>query len=291
MRFRERERIITIPGSVNFATVASIPINPALAGSFPWLSGHAVLFEKYCVKRLRFRYKNLKGTNSAGNIILSFDYDTLDPAPSSAILATQATHFIDGAPWRIFDLQVSPDKRDLFTRSGAIAGVDLKTYDMGKLHISVEGCADTSDHGYLEVEYDIELYDKKPAEGLGVHAPDIFYLDATTAVVNAGVVPFNVGLRPVGDSDFTVAAGLLTTKTPGLYLVQAQFHSSASTKHFLEVNSATTLPSFESYATVNTAGRITCTLSLALGDVVRFWVETGGNFTLNKNSVIFDRIG
>jgi hypothetical protein len=222
MRFRERERIATIPGSVNFSNVASIPINPALAGSFPWLSGHAALFEKYCVRRLRFRYKNLKGTNSAGNVIMSFDYDTLDPAPGNAIQATQATHYIDGAPWRIFDLPVSPDKRDLFTRNGAVPGADLKTYDMGKLHISVEGCADTSDHGYLEVEYDIELFDKKPAEGVSTSVVDQFNLTANAVIAVNGIIPYDFGYRPVADSLFTNVGGVFTAKTKGTYLVCLQ---------------------------------------------------------------------
>lgn len=108
-----------------------------------------------------YRYKNLKGTASNGNILMSFDYDTLDNPPASAVEMTQSTVYVDGAPWRIFELEVPSDKRDLFTRSAAVAGADLKTYDMGKLHVAAEGCADTTPHGYLEVEYDVELFMKQ----------------------------------------------------------------------------------------------------------------------------------
>jgi hypothetical protein len=96
---------------------------------------------------------------------MSFDYDTLDCAPTTAVEMTQSTLYVDGAPWRLFQLNVKPDGRELFVRTGLIGGADLKSYDMGRLHIATEGCADTSDHGYLEVEYDIELFDKSPLSG------------------------------------------------------------------------------------------------------------------------------
>lgn len=161
LRFKECERITTIPGSVAFAVSGSVACNPGLASSFPWLSGHANLFERYRIHRLIYRYKNLKGTASNGNVLMSFDYDTLDNPPASAVEMTQSTVYVDGAPWRIFELEVPSDKRDLFTRSAAVAGADLKTYDMGKLHVAAEGCADTTPHGYLEVEYDVELFMKQ----------------------------------------------------------------------------------------------------------------------------------
>jgi hypothetical protein len=163
--YRESERVTTISGSVAFNVVDSLPCNPGLAGSFPWLSGHASLYDKYRVKKLIYKYKNLKGTNSDGNVLMSFDYDTLDCAPTTAVEMTQSTLYVDGAPWRLFQLSVKPDGRELFVRTGLVAGADLKSYDMGRLHIATEGCADTSDHGYLEVEYDIELFDKSPLGG------------------------------------------------------------------------------------------------------------------------------
>lgn len=161
LRFKEVERVATVNGSIAFGVTGSLACNPGLAGSFPWLSGHAALFERYRIHKLVYRYKNLKGTATNGNILMSFDYDTLDNSPATAIEMTQSTVYADGAPWRIFELAVPTDKRDLFTRAGTVAGADLKTYDMGKLHVAAEGCADTTPHGYLEVEYDVELFMKQ----------------------------------------------------------------------------------------------------------------------------------
>lgn len=160
-RYKECERIGTISGSVAFANILNIPCNPALPGSFPWLAGHASLYEKYKVHSITYRYKNLKGTSTDGNIIMSFDYDTLDDPPPDAISQSQSTVWIDGAPWRIFEMKVPTDGITRFTRTADVTGSDLKTYDFGRLHVSAEGCSDTSSHGYLEIEYDIECFDKQ----------------------------------------------------------------------------------------------------------------------------------
>jgi len=159
-RYVESERIGTVTGTVDFLVGIISQMNPGLAGSFPWLSGHANLYEKYRVNKLIYRYKNLKGTATDGNVLFGFDYDVLDGPPATAIQMTQLTEWIDGAPWRIFEFRVPTDGRILFTRQGPVAGADLKTYDMGQLFVATEGCP-AAQVGYLEVEYDISFYNKQ----------------------------------------------------------------------------------------------------------------------------------
>lgn len=160
---RECERVATVPGSVAFSSVLNIPVNPGIRSSFPWLAGLGELYERYAFDEFIVRYKNLKGTGSDGNIILSFDYDTLDAGPTTAVEQTQSTVWIDGAPWRIFEMKVPVDAVKRFIRTGPVAGADLKTYDFGRVWVSAEGCANTSDHGYLEFEYSVKLFEKQPA--------------------------------------------------------------------------------------------------------------------------------
>lgn len=165
----ECERVGTVQGSVAFASVGNYAANPGLKSSFPWLGELAELYERYTFEKFIVRYKNLKGTGSNGNILISFDYDTLDAGPTTAIQQTQSTVWIDGAPWRIFEMNVPVDGIKRFIRSGEIAGADLKTYDFGRVWVSAEGCADTSSHGYLEFEYSVKLFEKQPAgSGTGV---------------------------------------------------------------------------------------------------------------------------
>jgi hypothetical protein len=221
MRFRETERIATVNGAVSFSNSLSIPTNPGLVTSFPWLSGHANLFENYKVHKLVYRYKNLKGTSSDGNILLSYDYDTLDPPPVSAIAATQSTHYCDGAPWRIFSISVPTDGRKLFTRSGVLAGSDLKTYDMGQLHVSVEGCADTSAHGYLEVDYDIEFFNKQVNSATPVYA-GLTSIASLSSDQSLGIGTSILQLTNVISSGIGTWSGGRVTLPPGTYQIGAQ---------------------------------------------------------------------
>lgn len=215
--YRECERIATVNGSVLFRNVLDIPCNPGLATSFPWLSGHAALYESYIVHSVTYRYKNLKGTDADGNILLSFDYDTLDEPPSTAIAQSQSTVWIDGAPWRIFEMKVPSGRQKLFTRSSVIPGTDLKTYDFGRLHVSAEGCADESAHGYLEVEYNIELVDKQVGGTAGsipsgstamfVHDEDSGYVDFNDVLPFERAVANPLGIVNLGIQGFQMPTG------------------------------------------------------------------------------------
>lgn len=227
--YRECERVANVAGSVGFSVVANLACNPGISESFPWLSGHAVLYEKFRVQRLVYRYKNLKGTSSDGNVLMMFDYDTLDAIPTSAIEITQSTVYEDGAPWRIFEMHVPCDNRSYFTRSGAVSG-DLKTYDMGRVFVASEGCADTSTHGYLEVEYTIELFGKQAGTNTG---PASYTLpcnvyeiedDQTHGLPYSSFEVANMRTDPDIDDqiDITNNSGVLTFNRAGRYLLKAQ---------------------------------------------------------------------
>jgi len=220
---RECERVGTVVGSVSFANVLNLAINPGLAESFPWLSGVAQHYERYRIDSLKVRYKNLKGTSSDGNVLMSFDYDTLDAGPTSAVVATQSTIYEDGAPWRIFEMTVRPDGTKKYIRQGAVAGADLKTYDMGRLWISAEGCADTSDHGYIELEYVVSLFEKQTAAGASVAANSkvaIFNLPSTQTMSAVGVVEITEEVVNIASGPTNV--GGVVTLPLGNWLVTAE---------------------------------------------------------------------
>nr|UJQ92677.1 MAG: hypothetical protein [Narnaviridae sp.] len=230
IRIRETERIGTVQGSSNFSVVGNFPLNPGLPASFPWLSATASQYEKYRVHKIVYRYKNLKGTASDGNILMAFDFDSLDSAPTSAIQMTQYTRCTDGSPWRIFEMSVPPSNLELYTRSGIPAGSDLKTYDMGRLFVAAEGCADGSAHGYLEVEYDIELLKKQsPASGgVSTNRQVSFFSGTMNFVQNAAIgwVANPTALaNPIGVT-FTLAG--VYTVPAGSYIVTYQTNVDSS---------------------------------------------------------------
>lgn len=245
------ERIATVPGSVSFATVATVPCNPGLSTSFPWLSGHGRLYENYIIRKLVYRYKNFKGTSAPGNIVLSFDPDPLDAAPDSGIAAMQSFRACDGAPWRIFQMSVPTSKKELFTRKTTIAGSDLKTYDAGTLFVSAEGCADASDHGYIEVDYHIDLIRPQAADSVAGASTPVAGLSSSVHSItntygtylieklrdengNESYIPVDQKIRPVqigldslvtGSQDeflFNMTGGVLAAKEAGKFLLNLQ---------------------------------------------------------------------
>lgn len=232
IRIKETERIGTVLGSPLFAVVGNYPLNPGLSGSFPWLSATAAQYEKYKVHKITYRYKNLKGTASDGNILMAFDFDSLDSPPSSAIQMTQYTRCTDGSPWRIFEMSIVPTGSELFTRSGIPPGSDLKTYDLGRLFVAAEGCVDSSAHGYLEVEYDIELMKKQspqtgssPSSGLGVaYFNGLMVTPTANGPIGWSAAPTQV-TNPLG---VTVTLGGIYTVPAGSYMITLQYRPDAT---------------------------------------------------------------
>lgn len=230
IRIKETERIGTVTGSTAFSVVGNFPLNPGLPSSFPWLSATASQYEKYRVHKVTYRYKNLKGTASDGNILMAFDFDSLDAPPTSAIQMTQYTRCTDGSPWRIFEMSIVPTGAELYTRSGIPAGADLKTYDLGRLFVAAEGCADNTAHGYLEVEYDIELMKKQsPASGGISTNRQVTFLSGSgsfiqNAAVGWGAAP-TVVANPLGVT-FTLAG--VYTLPAGSYIISIQTMVDAS---------------------------------------------------------------
>lgn len=164
VRLVERERVATLAGSADFKVQKTFQINPALSSFLPWLSTMAQLYEKYRVKSIRVMYHNLCGTNAAGNVLMAYDPDVLDGAPADAVSFSQSTRYVDGAPWRMLTLNIPGSNQSLFTRSGSHpAGSDLKTYDYGQIHIACEAMADESTVGYIEIAYDLELFERQSA--------------------------------------------------------------------------------------------------------------------------------
>lgn len=237
VRHREMERIGSVPGSVSFGIVANYAINPALSTTFPWLSGVAQHYESYTIENLVVRYKNLKGTDADGNVIISYDPDTLDGGPASAIQQTQSCAYIDGAVWRIFEMRVPCRRERLYTRTGPVVGGDLKTYDAGRIWISAEGCADTSTHGYLELEYDVVLHDKQSQTAGSAPAANTrltqYNLSANSVVAAGSAIPYDELVVAPSVDPPTVVGGVFTLVTPGWYHVL--WNAKASTGDTVEL--------------------------------------------------------
>jgi len=230
-RVRQRERVATITGATTFGVPFSSPVNPGLSRCFPWLAAQASQYEKYTFHSLKFSYRTLKGATYPGNIILGFDYDTLDAFPVTATAMTQLGVYNDGAVWDNFEIDIPLKRLELFMRSGVVPG-DMKTYDIGRVYVGAEGCLDSTSQGYLEVEYDVSFQYKNTQVSSITNSTTSFFMMRTDGATETVAEDANVPFRsPIVDQySITADANWFYTLPPGNWLVNITLYSNTSTR-------------------------------------------------------------
>jgi len=164
----EREYVAEITPTAEPAfSLQQFPVNPGQAGSFPWLANIAKNFEKYEFEYLRFIYKREVSefaTNGVtGKVIMSFDSDATDTAPTTKQQMLDTDPHADGMPCESFFMDIPQSILQRFNdahfvRPGAQpANTDLKTFDIGTLFVACQGTAANTVVGELHVEYALRL--------------------------------------------------------------------------------------------------------------------------------------
>jgi hypothetical protein len=148
-------------GSIGF-TETQFPINPGQAGTFPWLSQEAKLWEKYEFDKLEFEFRttiNEFSANALGRVILGVDFDASDPAPSNRSQAEISRPVTAQAPY--YNQRLVLRKEDMgevckyhYVRPGVLPGQsDIKFYDVGVLNFGTDGNINANEVGELWVHY------------------------------------------------------------------------------------------------------------------------------------------
>jgi hypothetical protein len=159
--FAGSESLGRFNGSITF-TELQFPLNPGQAGTFPWLSQEAKLWEKYEFDKLDIEFRttiNEFSANAFGRVILGVDFDASDPAPStrsqaeiSRPVTAQAPYFNQLLKLRKQDMHDSVRKH--YVRPGNLpGGADIKMYDVGNLNFGTDGNIGTNEVGELWVHY------------------------------------------------------------------------------------------------------------------------------------------
>lgn len=163
VRIKHRAFIKPITSFSTF-TAEKLSCNPGLSGSFPWLSKLARKYDMYRFVNLKYSYRSVTATSTPGVVMLSFDYDAADDAPTTKSKQAQTIPNAESNSWTNVDLVVRTDSAWRFTRPGILpANLDVKTYDLGSLfYSSVYGTGVVT--GELYVEYTVEL--KRPSDGV-----------------------------------------------------------------------------------------------------------------------------
>lgn len=208
--------------SSNAFTTTKYHVNPGLKESFPWLSALANRFESYLFHKLRFEFCTEAATTEIGTVLLTLDYDPLDPAPLDKTQALAYADAVRSPPWSdcVF-IASSKDLRKMktyFTRSSHLDVVDLTTKDTGNLYVCTQGQTAVRTIGELWVEYEVELMTPQLQYSSTDYAYGVYKTTNVVDGVNTlmfGTIDKHVGGKPPGIWN----AGTFTFHIPGNYFI------------------------------------------------------------------------
>lgn len=157
-----RSFLMPVNNSLNYSAI-SIPCNPGMSGSFPWLAKLARRYEQYRFKKLRYEYRSVAASSTSGVVMMSFDFDAADSGPVTKSEQAQTIPNSETNVWMNNDLAVRLSQDWHFVRAGTLApNLDVKTYDAGNMWLS-SSYGNNVTGGELYVEYTVEL--RRPTDG------------------------------------------------------------------------------------------------------------------------------
>jgi hypothetical protein len=207
-----REYLGDINGTAGFNNT-SYPLNPGVAGTFPWLATVAQNFQEYKFHGLIFEFRPLITdfvTNGApGVVVMATNYNADSPVYTSkqqmensefAVSVKPTNALIHGVECKISET-ILPHR---YIRSGAVpANQDLRLYDYGNFQFATQANP-VQDLGELWVSYCVELL--KPILPLDIGG-DVSS-NHTYRTLVSGLV------SPLGANSVTNVGSLAVTSTP-----------------------------------------------------------------------------
>lgn len=169
---RHQEFIADVPSSIPFA-LATLPLNPGMSQTFPWLSRLAQNFEEWLPRGIVFEYRTtssdtlLAANPALGSIVLATQYNSVSPTFVTKQQMENYQGSISCKPSVSMLHQVECKRSqtvmdELYIRSGPPPpDADLRLYDLGKTSVATVGSQTTGNLvGELWVSYEVEL--RKP---------------------------------------------------------------------------------------------------------------------------------
>jgi len=221
-RIQHRELVLTsVAGSTSFTVQKTLQLNPGLAATFPWLSVECQNWTQYTVHALTAEWVPILPTSSAGDVLISPNYNSSKPAPTTEQQAANNKDSVMDSVWQCILAPLDPagmmgiaPRR--FIRSANIAG-DIKTFDVGNLFICTNNEAGSSAAGKLYLSYDIEFFEPEddPSESTYPQQTSMFvntsnqtFSSGTAAAQQFGTAVFDpLGVGVDSSGVFTPAAG------------------------------------------------------------------------------------
>jgi hypothetical protein len=141
--------------------VYSCDINPA-APTFAWLSRIAGCYEMFRVKSLSFKFTPTCSSQTAGVIVMAYDYDSSDAAPTAKQQISAFGGSKRGNVWNALEakIQATGGWRYVGQITGSTinpTGTDIKLYDVAKFYVALYNMSSAATVGDLSVSYEIEF--------------------------------------------------------------------------------------------------------------------------------------
>lgn len=170
---RHKEFIGELTGSTTFVNKFSLPINPGISTTFPWLSTVAAQYSEYRVRGMVYHYVPTSGmsvasTNPAlGSVMFQTSYRANEPAPVNKVEMMNEYWATEGRPCDEICHPIECDPKEnpfnvQYVRTGPVSASDnILMYDLGTTRVCTTGnTTSNAVLGDLWVTYEIEL--KKP---------------------------------------------------------------------------------------------------------------------------------
>lgn len=265
-------------------TVSSTAINPGLSNMFPWLAYTAQNWEFYKFHSLRFDYINRTSTSTVGAVMMGFDYDATDIAPSTEQLFMAIRGATEHAAWEncscVADMNIAfgGNPRKYVRTTTVPTGRDQTTYDIGNFLFATTDGASQAVTGKIYVSYDVEFFEPQPPPtGQGASG------SITQGTGNVGVANI-FGNTPVIVGPFTATTNGVIFQTSGNYQLTLIITGTGGTftgPNFNLVGGGTInyiVPSNIQFLNANTGGASQGVLSLYINGVTAGTVVNWSTF-------------
>jgi len=161
---------------------------------FRFIVPMAQLYEKYELLDFKITYKPLVSVFSdggkAGQVVLSYTFDSLTGAPADIIQALATQPHVEGMGNQALTLRVDCREAMIggkYTRNAVVPSADQKTYDAGRIFVCVDGVPVTAGTiGQLIVSYTIRLLNPRPG-GIVIAPPNYQF----SSYVREGLLAFS----------------------------------------------------------------------------------------------------
>jgi len=193
VRIRHREYIDDAIGGSNFTTM-TFALQPGAVSTFPWLSRIATLFDSYILHSVQFEYEPSVPTTTGGIVMLTFDPDPINAAPTDKGAMLGYSCLVRTSPWSSCKLNLPASRfktlgTQKYVRSGVVVpSAALPDYDAGTLFYATSGTTLGVPNGDLYVSYDVTF------KGALLNRGAMANLDNGYVIATANVNKINYGM-------------------------------------------------------------------------------------------------